>query len=285
MPGVSFLDGRIHDVGPGGLPIGGGLAPTDFDWLKWRFRTGAEERPVVLVHGFDYDPSARSLDNPHWQGAEGLGSFARWRRDLAPGRAPVLGFGWYSVPAGLRGLLRAWWNRRWMRYRYAWDLAEEAGQALAVMLRRLGGPVDVLCHSLGSRVVIQALAADLALPVKNIVFMNGAEFRKPAAVCARENSHVRFVNLVVPADDVLAKPPIGLEGLGPGAPTNWTDIALDDPEVQLWGARHGWHLQGDNPKKWADHWFTFRHQGNHGLIRAALAGEPLDPPPSVHSPA
>ncbi len=32
-------------------------------------------------------------------------------------------------------------------------------------------------------------------------------------------------------------------------------------------------VQGDNPKRWADHWFTYRHKGNHGLIRAALAGD------------
>jgi len=290
MCGVSFLDGRVHDVGSGGLPTGDGLAPADFDWLKLRFRIGATDRPVVLVHGFDYDPRARSLDNPHWQGAEGLGSFARWRRDLAPDRTPRLGFGWYSVPAGLLGVLAAWRHRRWNRYRYAWDLAAEAGQALSVMLRRLGGPVDVLCHSLGSRVVIEALTAGTAVPVQNVVFMNGAEFAVPAGLCARANSHIRFVNLVVVADEVLAKldtafapvsgqgPPIGLEGLSPKAPDNWIDIALDHSEVQLWGASHGWHLQGDNPKKYADHWFTFRHAGNHGLIRAGLGGTPLEPP-------
>ncbi|HDZ74359.1 MAG TPA: hypothetical protein ENH55_16665 [Aurantimonas coralicida] len=309
-PGVSFLDGRVHALDRDGRPVIHGWAPEAFAWLALRLG-GETGRPVVLVHGFGYDPRARSRDNPHHRGPlGGAGSFARWRRDLMParlrvgqldrpepkGRCPGLGFGWYSVPLGLRGVLGAWRHGRWNRYRYAWDLAEAAGPALSVMLRRLGGPVDVLCHSLGSRVVIEALGADTALPVKNVVFMNGAEFAVPAGLRARANSHIRFVNLVVAADDVLAKldtafapvsgqgAPIGLDGLrglGSGAPDNWIDIALDDPEVQLWGAIHTWHLQGDNPKKWADHWYTYRHAGNHGLIRAALAGEFLDPPPSV----
>ena len=295
--GVSWFGGRMHGIDHHGLPESSGFMPESFPWRALQMG-GETGQPVVMIHGFGYDPRARSTNNPHWPGppvgaAGEAGSFPRWRRDLVPGGRPGLSFGWYSVPLGWRGVLGAWRAGRWNRYRLAWDLAAEAGQALAVMLRNLDGPVDLLCHSLGTRVVIKALMADTALPVGHVVLLNGAEFFKPARAVARANGHVRFVNLVVEADQVLSKldrlfapvrgngPPIGLKGLGVSAPANWIDIPLDDMQAQLWGAGHGWHLQGDNPKKWADHWFTFRHEGNHGLIRAALDGQRLDPPPAL----
>ena len=288
IAGVSTRGGLAYYLDRDGRPEGLGVPPKMFPWRLLR-RDPLGGVPVVLVHGFGYDPWARGDDNPHVVGPLGQAStFGLWRRDLVPARAAI-GLGWYSVPVGWRGLWGAWRHRRWNRYRWAWDLAEQAGTVLAVLLRRLDGPVDILCHSLGSRVVIAALGADTALPVKNVVFMNGAEFAVPAAFRARASRQVRFVNLVVKADDVLAKldtafapvsrqgPPIGLAGLG-ARPNNWIDVALDDPQVQRWGATRGWHLAGDNPKQWADHWYTYRQPGNHGLIRAALNGDPLDPP-------
>ena len=282
MTGVSIRDGLVYPLDRFGMPARTGASPGVFPWLGLCHRSRGNV-PIVLIHGFGYDPWATSDNNPHYLYQSGLGkisTFGRWRRDLVPQSS--IGFGWYSVPLGWRGVWGSIRNGRWNRYRYAWDLAWEAAESLAVMLQHLDGPVDILCHSLGSRVVLSALTQDSTLPIRNVVFMNGAEFAKPARVEAMANSHIRFINLVVKADEVLAKldtnfapvsgegPPIGLEGLGGDAPKNWTDIVLDDPEVQTWGVSKGWHLQGDNPKKYADHWFTYKHKGNHGLIRAAL---------------
>ncbi len=255
MTGISTRGGLVYYLDDHGQPEGLGVPPGMFPWTM--LHGGGV--PVILVHGFGYDPWRDSDDNPHFQSLLGKAStFGLWRRDLIPDRASI-GVGWYSVPLGWRGLLGAWRHGRWNRYRYAWDLAWEAGGVLAVMLRRLDGPVDVLCHSLGSRVVLAALAQESGLPIRNAVIMNGAEFAKPARIEAMANSKVRFVNLVVAADEVLAKldthfapvsnqgPPIGLDGLSGAAPANWTDIRLDDPKTQAWGASRGWHLQGDNP--------------------------------------
>jgi hypothetical protein len=286
IPGVSLIGGKVHALDRDGrLASGVGQAPDAFGWRTF-YERDATGSPVLLVHGFGYDPRASSLDNPH--GAErALATFPRWRRDLVPEGFQGVGFGWYSAPPGARHVLRSWRHGRWNRYRYAWDLAGAAGRTLASMIVGLDVPVNILCHSLGSRVVIEAFRNASGLPVSNVVFMNGAEFAAPAYHCARANRHVRFVNLVVKADDVLSKldtlfapvsdlgSPIGLTGLGIPEP-NWIDIDLDDEESQARGARRGWHLQGDNPEQYADHWYTFRHPGNHGLIRAALAGEPLD---------
>ena len=293
-PGVSIRKGLVYTLDRNGMPKGTGVSPKVFPWLEL-YQQASGTVPIVIVHGFSYDPWKTSDDNPHYLYQSGLGkisTFGRWRHDLVPNR-DVIGFGWYSVPINFRNLLRAWANCRAGCYRYSWDLAWEAGGILAVMLRNLNGPVDVLCHSLGSRVVLAALNQERGLPVRNVVFMNGAEFAKPARIEAMSNSHIRFVNLVVKADEVLAKLdthfapvsgqglPIGLDGLGGAVPENWIDIALDDPEVQVWGASHGWHLQGDNPKEYADHWRTYKHKGNYGLICAALDSEILNPPHAV----
>ncbi len=282
MIGLSTRDGLVYHLDKDKRPKGGGLSPSMFSWNRLR---GESDIPVILIHGFGYDPWKNNDNNPHFVGPLGEAStFGIWNRDLVPDRS-VIGLGWYSVPPGFINLGKSLWNGRWNRYRYAWDLAWEVGTVLSVMLRHLDGPVDILCHSLGSRVALAALAQERDLPIRNMVLMNGAEFAKPARIQAMENKDINFVNLVVKADEVLAKldtnfapvsgegPPIGLEGLEGASPENWSDILLDDSDVQAWGASRGWHLQGDNPKKYADHWFTYRHEGNHGLIRAALVGE------------
>lgn len=287
-PGVSWLGGELYLTTADGLPK---KKPLE---LPWSFSIG-DPNPVIMVHGFRYDPRAQSTDNPHYLCQSGLGkasTFGLWRRNLIP--VPDrhgLGFGWYSVPAGFGSVLRAWYHGRYNTYRWAYDLADEAGKALAQVILAIDRPCDLLCHSLGSRVVLRALRTEASLPIENIVFMNGAELSDTAYLTALVNPRIRFVNLVVDEDDVLSKlgsifapkgglytPVIGRSGLDGETLSNWIDVVLDDPDVQVWGAEHGWALRGDNPDSIGDHHFTYRHEGNRGLIRAALAGEILDPP-------
>ncbi len=284
MTGVTTHNGLAYYLDNAGLPEGGGIPPGMVDWPS--LRGGSDGVPVVLVHGFDYDPWKNSDDNPHFMGPLGkMSTFGMWRRDLVPDRAAI-GLGWYSAPVGLRGVLRAWRSGRWNRYRYAFDLAWEAGRVLSVMLRRLDGPVDVLCHSLGSRVALAALAQERGLPVRNLLIMNGAELVKTGEPIARANPQVNFTNLVVQSDKVLKYAGakfapeggfgavcLGQVGLGKDAPSNWRDVDLDDPVDQAWGRERGWNLKGDNPMSRGDHWYTYRHKGNRGMIRAALSGE------------
>lgn len=286
--GVSTRNGLAYHLDGHGRPKGMGVPPGMFPWnaLPFSCRIGSTGGPpVVLVHGFNYDPWQDNSDNnPHFMGPMGeMSTFGLWRRDLM-GDRPSIGLGWYSVPMGWRGLLGAIWHSRWNRYRWAFDLAWEAGGVLGVLLRRLDGPVDVLCHSLGSRVVFAALAQETALPVRNLLVMNGAELAVDAERIARGNPHVRITNLVVRSDRILKNfgavfaPKGGLYEYTLGqrplidAPPNWHDIDLDHPPTQSWGRRCGWDLQGDNPDSRGDHWFTYKHPGNQGMIRAALAG-------------
>ena len=284
MTGVSTHNGLAYYLDDHGLPKGGGIPPGMVDWPA--IRGGPDGVPVVMVHGFDYDPWKDSDDNPHFMGPLGkVSTFGMWRRDLLSDRTAI-GLGWYSAPMGPRGVLKAWFSGRWNRYRYAFDLAWEAGRVLSVMLRRLDGPVDVLCHSLGSRVVLAALAQEQGLPVRNLVIMNGAEMAETGERVARVNRQVNFINLVVKSDKVLRyagavfapegrfyKPCLGQRGLGKDAPSNWRDVDLDDPADQAWGRDRGWNLKGDNPESRGDHWYTYRHEGNWGMIRAVLEGK------------
>ncbi len=239
-----------------------------------------------MVHGFRYDPRSGGRDNPH------LTTFVHWRRNVLQGR-DAFGFGWYSAPGGFRlpeSLLRAWLNGRWNTYRYAWDLAHEAGNALAKVIVALGQPVDLLCHSLGSRVVLRALEVDPGLRLRSVVLLNGAELARTALPIASRAGHVRFRNLVVASDDVLRTfgglfAPgdlyaftIGQAGLGALAPANWLDIALDDPDVRDWARAQGWpDVRGDNPAGYWDHWYTHKHPGNWGLLRGLLDGREVSP--------
>ncbi len=283
-PGVSTHDDLAYYLDDAGLPEGGGVPPGVFHWEY--LRGTSNDVPVAMVHGFDYDPWKNSDDNPHFAGPPGkVSTFGMWRRDLVPDRTAI-GLGWYSAPTGLRGLWRAFSHGRYNRYRYAFDMAWRAGRVLSVMLRRLEGPVDLLCHSLGSRVALAALAQERSLPVRNLVIMNGAEMALTGERVARANPHVNFTNLVVRSDKVLRyagavfapeggfyKVCLGQNGLGKDAPPNWRDIDLDDPTTQAWGREQGWNLKGDNPNSRGDHWWTYRNEGNHGLIRAALSAK------------
>ena len=148
------------------------------------------------------------------------------------------GFGWWSCPFGSASLWKAWGKGHWHTYGYAWALAEKAGAALRTIVNLRSGPVHILCHSLGSRVVLQALKIDPKLNVGNIVFMNGAALSYDALEVAYARPDVTFYNLIVRSDDVLrtfgqmfspgglATGTIGQAGLY-NPPSNWHDIDLN----------------------------------------------------------
>ena len=145
---------------------------------------------VVLVHGFQFDPSKACFSPPHHPKAENphcrLYHFEEFDQDIemrhrstgwprglgmeeddggAMGLA--IGFGWDSDPSPLQSLVKHGLNH----YAVAYQRAEEAAWQLVAVLDRLvalrpGRKVDLFCHSLGSRVVVRAIAraADRVMP-------------------------------------------------------------------------------------------------------------------------
>ena len=275
-PGVSLYDGKLwhlEDHGIGNCP-GHKNIQLDLNFSK----------STIMVNGFRYDPKSKKDNNPH------NSTFIHWRDNII--KDPnAFGFGWWSCPGGI-GLPSSMWRSyrsgRWNTYRYAWDLAELAGIQLAKIMRRFPRPVTILCHSLGSRVVLSAIARDEMLPISRVVLMNGAELRKTAVRIVKHRPEIKFFNLVVEEDDVLKKfgalfAPggiyqvcIGQTGLGIEAPDNWKDIELDSAVVKSWAKKQGWPgVQGDNPKGYLDHWWTHKNERNWGLIQALLMQEDL----------
>ncbi len=294
--GISLYKGKLYH------PENNGLGTRGYDFVcpgheKIRVDLSARaegKNSVIMVHGFRYDTRSRGDNNPH------NSTFKHWRKNILKDTT-AYGFGWWSCPGGIRlssSLVKAIINKRWNTYRYAWDLAEDAGKALAKIIAQSSGPVTPLCHSLGSRVVLSAIDYDKELPIYRVVLMNGAERGENALRIAENRPHIKFFNLVVRNDEVLKKfgaifaprndprtmgwPTrycIGQNGLGVFAPSNWIDIDLDSLAVKTWGKSKGWpDVQGDNPNGYFDHWWTHKHEGNWPLIKALLGQKEISPP-------
>ncbi len=228
--------------------------------------------PVVFVHGFRDDPRTWGPDHPDYE------TYPTWRMML-PDRKTV-SFMWFSNPS----LPDAWKHGRWNTYRYAWDLADRASRRLVDTLMSMRGPVDIVCHSLGSRVTMQAVRH--CQHVRRVLILNGAEYSHVGRDTAGAARGATFYNVVVPADDVLTKLArfapgfhdhfLGSHGIGPKQAPNWRDIYLDwdQGRPRHWAEAKGLAAPaGDNPHQIGDHWYTFKNEDNRPLYRAILGGE------------
>ncbi len=273
MQGVSLVSGILHHTGKRNrLP------------QEAYSKSNIVDQPgmkAVLVHGFNFDPSKADKHNP-------MDVFEKWQQWVP---IPTFTFSWFSRPT----VKEAWKNGDLFRYYRAWHLARDAGRALALFLEDLNEPVVLVGHSLGSRVICEALIClqqrgnirEGNNPVKRVLLLNGAEASLNASLCAAVNPSIDFYNIQVHTDavlkflgslftpDVFYQPVIGHYGL-PDVLGNWHDIVLDDKRTHEWGKQFGWDLKGNNPRKISDHWYSFMHHGNHGLLKALVLGADLN---------
>lgn len=238
---------------------------------------------TVMVHGYAWNPEAQGEDNPH------SGQFLPWVNWTGE---PGIGFAWYSSPS----VFDAWRSGHLHPYHCAWARAgKSAARALARVLRACcyaHRPVRLVAHSLGSRVVVQALKLLTPMQARNVVcvlLLNGAEYTANARQLMTLHPDLEVRNVVVQSDFVLrflgalfAPGPlyarvIGLHGLEGDVPASWRNITLDDPAVVDWASKRGWSIMGDNPWKISDHWHSFRWPGNHPFLRAVLRENALPP--------
>lgn len=255
--------------------------------------------PVVAVHGFNYDPAD----------VGGANDPRPWFEDMAGLLdREVLGFAWYSCPVGFRlarpvystlqtarAFAAAWLRGKLHPYRDAWSRAEVEAKRLAAFIAEQPTPVDLVAHSLGTRVALLALPL-VRSRVRRVVFFNGAELIRHAGERAASSSPANFLNLVVTGDQVLGllgsrfsgeadAPCIGRAGLDV-PPVNWRDLVLDDPGTRDRARRfYGWTIRGNDPADPWDHGESYRFAGNVDPVRAFLAGQALEllvrkgPPP------
>lgn len=231
-------------------------------------------RKTIGVHGFTYDPAHESTSP--------AALFFGWQEMLD---REITGFGWYSAPPGVIPLLRAWAAGSWNRYRWAYrTLALKAASDLAATIAEAGEPVSIVCHSLGSRVALQACEM---LPrrsmVSRILIMDGAELR--CNLPAPNALAPMVLNVVNSCDRVLRDlgsrfsgtvgECIGQVGVADRRP-RWRDVFIDDAATQKRALdKRGWNLEGNAPLDFEDHCTAYRHKGNWPLYRAFMDGDPL----------
>jgi pimeloyl-ACP methyl ester carboxylesterase len=283
--------------------------------------------PVLcMVHGFLYDPrqiwqpDPADSDNPHCRlyHFKDLGEASEIREhttgwplqlEFAENDRGVDGlcvaFGWHSQPGFASSLLERFQNF----YARAYDYATETAWPLVLTLRGLtrlirDRPIDIFCHSMGSTVVIRALAiaAKYRFPlvdrIGRVIMLGGSEYSGEANILyKRMMEHVRerklkrnqgpyVYNVVSRENDILDKlaenfgpksfftdsQVVGHNGLeaAKGA-ERWIDLQIDGGQLRRWTKRvHGLDISGDQPGNIWDHWYYYTHRGNMAMYRKIL---------------
>lgn len=235
---------------------------------------------IITIHGYNSDPSSKKYsDRPDSQ-----------QREFANALSPhdTMSFNWFS---GVQGnwwhILRAWGNKCPTTYHLAYKIL--AIKAADEFLARYEGARDlnVFAHSLGSRVVLQAINRNPSMFAR-VCFINAAERVSVASPILKKAPHIKVLNCRVISDDVLDKaagymsPGRGKEAiLGQDGDDvlslysdNFTQITLDRKEHQVfYKEKYGFDLRGDNPDDYGDHHFSYRHKGNWPLYQAFFHGE------------
>ncbi|MGB8813031.1 MAG: alpha/beta fold hydrolase [Paracoccaceae bacterium] len=234
---------------------------------------------VVMIHGYRFSPGS-GIDCPH-QHIFALTPNPRahraisWPRHLGFGTDRAQGlciaFGWQA-----KGSL-------WGAYRRAQNAATALAALIALLRSKAPGRrVDIIAHSLGARVALQALHHIAPGDAGRLILLAPAEFRHaasaamatPAAqmaevisVTSRENDVFDFILEFLLAGGFYP-------GLGHGlaAPrANWTDLQLDHAQTVTALANLGFRLPAARAR--FCHWSPYSRPGVFALYRALLSGD------------
>ena len=286
--------GRTEEFREGALPKAGSLLS---HYLESRLEQAVSklgEQPVlVMVHGFLFDPKdamdedtenpdPSSTNNPHGRlyhygirdEAEEIrkhtSSWPRhlgFREDDSDGSTGLaFAFGWQSQPGFAQSLVRHFQNF----YARAYDKGTAAAWNLATCLHVLdrklasGKRIDILCHSLGSHVVVrlfQLLAkhelTGILDRIDRVILLGGAEYvveaqlmMKRLELAQRGENGIQFYNVVSRENDILDllgenfgprtfgnSNVIGHNGLDMEDNinlANWLDVQIDGAKLMRW---------------------------------------------------
>ena len=153
---------------------------------------------TIGVHGFQYDPESTNPKDDAWGEL-----YPIWSKELGD-CTEFVGFEWYSYPMDFKGFTNAWAKGCYNRYLAAWkDSEDKAAPALIKMIEEIGKPVNIIAHSLGTRVVLCAIEQSGGkLPIEKIILLSGADTVKHA-------NQVKYLikapvlNVTCEEDDVL----------------------------------------------------------------------------------
>ncbi len=314
------------------VPEGGAVSPAitrhlDATWPRVAANLKPTAPVVVLVHGFLFDPriawspDPADSDNPHCrvyhfadlgtqneikQHTTGCPLHLGFKEDDGGKDGLAVAFGWLSQPGFAQSLMERFQNF----YARAYDNAHEAAWTLVCVLHSLAAklppaqPIDIFCHSLGSSVVVCALAMaakyryGLIKRIGWVIILGGSEYAGEAnllysrllecdAQFGRATSEPPHVyNIVSRENDVLDKlgenfgpksffsssQVIGHNGLEARKGVDkWMDIRIDGGAMREWMATYrDLQISGDDPESIWDHWYYYTHRGNMALYRNIL---------------
>ncbi len=275
---------------------------------------------VIMVHGFLFDPEKivspepKENDNPHGRlyhfemrdmSEEIREHTSSWPLGLGydtpddGSNGLAVAFGWQSSPGFAMSIIHGGQNF----YARAYDNAEQSANVLIALIESLADiitdrPIDIFCHSLGSRVIVRALAAmakdangwPSLSQLGRVVILGGSEYVVEAKImhdrlqAAQLSDGPVFYNIVSRENDVLD---VLAENFGPrtfgntqvighnGLETsrkepNWIDLQIDSPTLQDWMADHGFEISGDRPRNIWDHWYYYTYRPNMELFKSIL---------------
>lgn len=280
----------------------------------------ARQPVVVMVHGFLFDPKQavaaepKDSDNPHGrlyhfhlddEHEEQRHHTTSWPLGLgfqpndggASGLA--IAFGWQSQPGFASSLIERFQNFYARAYDYAGLSAWVLVNALEILAQLLPGhKLHLFCHSLGSRVVVRALALAckygpqaLIGHIGSVQILGGAEYVVEAQLLQRRLRELQGVrvpsvyNFVSRENDVLDKlaenfgprtfgnsQVIGHNGLDVESLVDeWMDLQIDNAKLQRWmRSKKRLQISGDRPDNVWDHWYYYTFRGNMELYKAIL---------------
>lgn len=257
----------------------------------------ADQPVVVMVHGFLFDPKTavsdnpKDTDNPHGrvyhftvkdERHEQRHHTASWPVGLgfeeqdAGESGLAVAFGWQSQPGFATSLIEHFENF----YARAYDNAGQSAWVLINLIHALaelmpGRRIDIFCHSLGSRVVLRALALaakrpeddeaeedddsklldpavanDIIARIGRIVILGGAEYVVEAQLMRQRVDRLglddppQVYNVVSRENDVLDKL---AENFGPRTFGNSQVIGHNGLDIEL-----------DDDKRGVDHWIDLQ---------------------------
>lgn len=272
---------RVHTTRDGALG-----SPEGPDWLmqmRRLVRALPEGAPVcVLIHGYRFTCRGKHGEaDPYrllYSGPDGWAArLGFWRDGLEDGLC--LAFGWEARSFRSNGRVRS--------FAQIYRDAEVAGRALARLMQDIARErpdlqIDLLAHSLGARVALQAAGSLPGLPVGRLILMGAAEYCAVAARQAARIGGAQIFHLMSRANDVFdhlfiaGAPRPALPGdrslgsggmLGTRRTGNWLDLQLDLPELTGWMAARG-HRMGSIPP--ICHWHFYADPGAMSFYRAIL---------------
>lgn len=298
-------------------------------WASLRDQARGDGPVIVMVHGFKYRPGLRAhcphawLFGPVPCPARGLRPLADWDVRIDPDTGPGLtGPGRRQFPAPLaqrskpartwpdalgfgqgrrdEGLALAFgWNARGSIWR-AYGRAAQAGWHLARVIRLLrrvapDRPVHAVAHSLGARVVLQALPHLAPGDLHRVIALNPAEYHAAASrmhatqagratevltVWGRENL---AYDLALQASVRPATPRDRVLGLRPLSGNGTHRLRLDCPETAAHLHRLGFDIAA--PRRAACHRQPYLRPGLWPLYSALLRQPEMLPLAALGPPA